>query len=77
MRREPRIILIGPGDLARTVAMRRRCSARTLWSRLRHAPVPVHRSEEYGTVTAWGQVPDLATALPARRRRGFFRAGRR
>ncbi|MET9088514.1 hypothetical protein ABZX77_42695 [Streptomyces sp. NPDC004237] len=40
---------------------------------LRHAPVPVHRSAEYGTVTAWVHVPDLATALPARRRRGFFR----
>ncbi|MFG2970339.1 GNAT family N-acetyltransferase [Streptomyces sp. NPDC048288] len=171
MRREPRIILIGPGDLARAVAMHRRCSTQTLWSRyhramadprtylptllarpgsvhlaardttgrivavghlmpdhsaveaallvedawqghglgtrllrhlgrhaltggwatlyglvlsgdermdaiLRHAPVPVHRSEEYGTVTAWVHVPDLATALPAGRRRGFFRTGR-
>ncbi|MEV5840356.1 hypothetical protein AB0M32_00130 [Streptomyces sp. NPDC051985] len=31
----------------------------------------------YGTVTAWVHVPDLATALPARRRRAFFRTGRR
>ncbi|MFD0252324.1 GNAT family N-acetyltransferase [Streptomyces sp. NPDC127113] len=37
MRREPRIIPIGPGDLARTVAMHRRCSAQTLWSRYHRA----------------------------------------
>ncbi|MFF7888760.1 GNAT family N-acetyltransferase [Streptomyces sp. NPDC020794] len=37
MRREPRIIPIGPGDLARTVALHRRCSPRTLWSRYHRA----------------------------------------
>ncbi|MFJ8357224.1 N-acetyltransferase [Streptomyces sp. NPDC093984] len=37
MRRDPRIIPIGPGDLARTVAMHRRCSQRTLWSRYHRA----------------------------------------
>ncbi|MFE0450122.1 GNAT family N-acetyltransferase [Streptomyces sp. NPDC058914] len=37
MRREPRIIPIGPGDLARTVAMHRRCSPQTLWSRYHRA----------------------------------------
>ncbi|MEU9355602.1 GNAT family N-acetyltransferase [Streptomyces griseoloalbus] len=33
MRREPWIIPIGPGQLARTVALHRRCSPQTLWSR--------------------------------------------
>ncbi|TXS41772.1 GNAT family N-acetyltransferase [Streptomyces sp. OR43] len=37
MRREPRIIPIGPGHLARTVAMHRRCSPQTLWSRYHRA----------------------------------------
>ncbi|MFJ3043513.1 GNAT family N-acetyltransferase [Streptomyces tendae] len=37
MRREPRIIPIGPGQLARTVAMHRRCSPQTLWSRYHRA----------------------------------------
>lgn len=168
MRREPRIVPIGPGDLARTVAMHRRCSSRTLWSRyhramadpstylpallarpgsvhlaardgtgrivamghlmpdhsaveaallvedtwqgrglgtrllrrlsrhavaggwttlyglvmsgddrmdaiLRHAPVPVHRTEEGDTVTARVQVRDLAAEVPGSRR-CFLRA---
>ncbi|MFG2544213.1 GNAT family N-acetyltransferase [Streptomyces sp. NPDC048594] len=37
MRREPRITPIGPGQLARTVAMHRRCSPQTLWSRYHRA----------------------------------------
>ena len=37
MRREPRIIPIGPGQLARTAAMHRRCSPQTLWSRYHRA----------------------------------------
>ncbi|MDI9835760.1 GNAT family N-acetyltransferase [Streptomyces sp. KAU_LT] len=37
MRREPRIIRMGPGHLARTVAMHRRCSPQTLWSRYHRA----------------------------------------
>ncbi|MGW7664519.1 N-acetyltransferase [Streptomyces sp. NPDC054756] len=37
MRREPRIIRVGPGHLARTVAMHRRCSPQTLWSRYHRA----------------------------------------
>ncbi|MFG3321327.1 GNAT family N-acetyltransferase [Streptomyces sp. NPDC048171] len=37
MRRAPRIIPIGPGQLARTVAMHRRCSPQTLWSRYHRA----------------------------------------
>ncbi|MGV9348348.1 GNAT family N-acetyltransferase [Streptomyces spiralis] len=37
MRREPRITTIGPGDLAPTVAMHRRCSSHTLWSRYHRA----------------------------------------
>ncbi|WP_406425670.1 GNAT family N-acetyltransferase [Streptomyces sp. NBC_01589] len=37
MRREPRIIPIGPGHLTRTVAMHRRCSPQTLWSRYHRA----------------------------------------
>ncbi|MFD6188902.1 hypothetical protein [Streptomyces sp. NPDC060275] len=37
MRREPRIIPVGPADLARVVALHRRCSRRTLWS-------PYHRA---------------------------------
>lgn len=37
MRREPRIIPIGPGQLTRTVAMHRRCSPQTLWSRYHRA----------------------------------------
>ncbi|MFH9090145.1 MULTISPECIES: GNAT family N-acetyltransferase [unclassified Streptomyces] len=172
MRREPRIIPIGPGHLAPVVAMHRRCSSHTLWSRyhramadpptylpalltrpgsvhlaardstgrivavghlmpdrsaveaallvedawqgqglgtrllhhlghhalrggwatlyglvlsgdertdalLRHVPVPVHRSEEGGTVTAWVRAHDLAVGLPGRRRSRFLRAGHR
>ncbi|MBG7699201.1 GNAT family N-acetyltransferase [Streptomyces sp. MC1] len=160
MPREPRITCIGPGDLAPTVAMHRRCSSHTLWSRyhramadpetylpallarpgsvhlaardttgrivavghlmpdhsaveaallvedswqgrglgtrllkdlghhalgagwatlyglvlsgdermdaiLRHAPVPVHRREEGGTVTAWVETRDLTAVPPA------------
>ncbi|QOV45187.1 GNAT family N-acetyltransferase [Streptomyces chromofuscus] len=37
MRREPRISPIGPDDLADTVAMHRRCSSQTLWSRYHRA----------------------------------------
>ena len=37
MRREPRIIPTGPGDLARLVAMHRRCSPQSLWSRYHRA----------------------------------------
>ncbi|RPF30457.1 GNAT family N-acetyltransferase [Streptomyces sp. TLI_185] len=37
MRREPRIISLGPGDLARTVALHDRCSPQTLWSRYHRA----------------------------------------
>lgn len=37
MSREPRIIPIGPEDLDLTVAMHRRCSPRTLWSRYHRA----------------------------------------
>ncbi|QIY67781.2 N-acetyltransferase family protein [Streptomyces sp. RPA4-2] len=172
MRREPRIIPIGPDDLPATVAMHRRCSSQTLWSRyhrampdprtylptllgrpgsihlaardttgrivavghlmpdhsaveaallvedawqgrglgtrmlrhlghhalmggwatlyglvlsgdermaavLGHAPVPVHRREEAGGVTAWIHVRDLAAGSPTRRRRGSLRAEHR
>ncbi|WP_229377987.1 GNAT family N-acetyltransferase [Streptomyces sp. VRA16 Mangrove soil] len=37
MRREPRITPTGPADLARTVALHRRCSPQTLWSRYHRA----------------------------------------
>ncbi|MFD1313208.1 GNAT family N-acetyltransferase [Streptomyces kaempferi] len=172
MRREPRIIPMGPDDLAATVEMHRRCSSQTLWSRyhwampdprtylpallgrpgsvhlaardstgrivavghlmpdrsaveaallvedawqgrglgtrmprhlghhalmggwatlyglvlsgdkrmaavLGHAPVPVHRREEGGVVTAWVHVRDLAAGSPTRRRRGSLRAEHR
>ncbi|MET9088513.1 hypothetical protein ABZX77_42690 [Streptomyces sp. NPDC004237] len=70
MCREPRIILVGPGNLARTVAMHRRCSARTLWSRYHRAmadpraclptllarPGPVHPAarDTTGRIVPWG-----------------------
>lgn len=37
MRHEPRIIRIGPDDTGRAVALHRRCSAYTLWSRYHRA----------------------------------------
>ncbi|MFK0119552.1 GNAT family N-acetyltransferase [Streptomyces sp. NPDC090994] len=37
MRRAPRIVPTGPADLARVVALHRRCSTRTLWSRYHRA----------------------------------------
>ncbi|MEU7360146.1 GNAT family N-acetyltransferase [Streptomyces olivaceoviridis] len=37
MRREPRIVPIGPGDIAPLVAMHRRCSSHTLWTRYHRA----------------------------------------
>ncbi|MFJ3671150.1 GNAT family N-acetyltransferase [Streptomyces sp. NPDC090106] len=37
MRREPRITPTGPADLAATVALHRRCSPQTLWSRYHRA----------------------------------------
>ncbi|CAM5446133.1 N-acetyltransferase [Streptomyces spiroverticillatus] len=37
MRREPRITPIGPADVARIVALHRRCTPQTLWSRYHRA----------------------------------------
>jgi GNAT superfamily N-acetyltransferase len=55
MRREPRITPIGPADLARTVALHRRCSPQTLWSRY-HRAMPAPRTYLPALLTRPGSV---------------------